>query len=67
MDASTHDLATATGLAALRDGGNALDAVIAANAMLTVVYPDQTSTGRGDAGASAQTAQGHIGSDRGGL
>lgn len=45
MVATPHELATAAGLAALRDGGNALDAVIAANAVLTVVYPDQTSIG----------------------
>jgi gamma-glutamyltranspeptidase/glutathione hydrolase len=45
MVASPHELATAAGLAALRDGGTALDAVIAANAVLTVVYPDQTSIG----------------------
>jgi gamma-glutamyltranspeptidase/glutathione hydrolase len=43
--AAPHYLASAAGLAALRDGGTALDAAIAANAVLTVVYPDQTSIG----------------------
>src|SRR4051812_25387652 len=45
MVASPHDLATVAGVAVLQDGGNALDAVIAANAVLTVIYPDQTSIG----------------------
>ena len=45
MVASPHPLATSAGLAALRDGGTAIDAVIAANAVLTVVYPDQTAIG----------------------
>jgi len=45
MVATPHDLATRAGLDALRDGGTAADAVIAANAMLTVVYPDQTAIG----------------------
>ena len=43
--ASSHYLASAAGLQVLRDGGSAADAVIAANAVLTVVYPDQTSIG----------------------
>ena len=45
MVATSHYLATAAGLQALGDGGTAADAVIAANAVLTVVYPDQTSIG----------------------
>jgi gamma-glutamyltranspeptidase/glutathione hydrolase len=45
MVASPHSLASAAGLHVLRDGGSALDAAIAANAVLTVVYPDQTSIG----------------------
>jgi gamma-glutamyltranspeptidase/glutathione hydrolase len=45
MVASPHYLASAAGLEALRAGGTAIDAVIAANAVLTVVYPDQTSIG----------------------
>jgi hypothetical protein len=45
MVATPHELATAAGLAALHDGGAAIDAVVAANAVLTVVYPDQTAIG----------------------
>jgi gamma-glutamyltranspeptidase/glutathione hydrolase len=45
MVASPHSLASGAGLAALLDGGSAMDAAIAANAVLTVVYPDQTSIG----------------------
>jgi len=45
MVATPHELATAAGLAILRDGGSAIDAAICANAVLTVVYPDQTSIG----------------------
>lgn len=45
MVATPHHLATSIGLQVLRDGGSAMDAVIAANAVLTVLYPDQTSIG----------------------
>jgi gamma-glutamyltranspeptidase/glutathione hydrolase len=45
MVATPHSLASAAGLAALMDGGTAADAVIAANAVLTVIYPDQTAIG----------------------
>jgi gamma-glutamyltranspeptidase/glutathione hydrolase len=48
MIATPHALASAAGLAVLQDGGSAADAVIAANAVLTVIYPDQTAIG-GDA------------------
>jgi len=45
MVATPHSLASAAGLAALMEGGTAADAVIAANAVLTVIYPDQTAIG----------------------
>ncbi len=45
MVASPHHLASSAGLRVLEDGGSAMDAVIAANAMLTVLYPDQTAIG----------------------
>lgn len=45
MVAAPHALASGAGIAALQDGGSAMDAALAANAVLTVVYPDQTSIG----------------------
>jgi gamma-glutamyltranspeptidase/glutathione hydrolase len=45
MIATPHFLASEAGLEVLCDGGTAMDAVIAANAVLTVLYPDQTSVG----------------------
>ena len=48
MVASPHYLASMAGVQVLKDGGNALDAAIAANAVLTVVYPHMCSVG-GDA------------------
>ena len=41
--ATGHPLATAAGLAALRDGGSATDAAVAAAAVSAVVLPDSTS------------------------
>ena len=43
--ASGHHLATAAGLGALRDGGSAVDAAIAAAAVCAVVLPHRTAIG----------------------
>ena len=43
--ASGHHLATSAGLAALRDGGNAVDAAVTAAAVCGVVMPHRTSFG----------------------
>lgn len=43
--ATPHRLASEVGAQVLRDGGNAIDAVVAADAVLCVVYPHMTSVG----------------------
>ena len=43
--ATPHRLATEAGVEAFRDGGNAIDAALAAAAALTVVYPHMCSIG----------------------
>lgn len=48
MVASPHSLASAAGVDALRAGGSAIDAAIAASAALSVIYPHMTGVG-GDA------------------
>uniref|UniRef100_A0A831TAX1 Glutathione hydrolase proenzyme n=1 Tax=Thermorudis peleae TaxID=1382356 RepID=A0A831TAX1_9BACT len=48
MVATPHYLASVAGLRVLQEGGNAVDAAVAANAVLNVVYPNQCSLG-GDA------------------
>jgi gamma-glutamyltranspeptidase len=45
MVACAHYLATQTGVSILQQGGNAIDAAIAANAVMTVVYPSTCSAG----------------------
>ncbi len=48
MVTSPHSLASAAGVDALRAGGSAIDAAIAASAALSVIYPHMTGVG-GDA------------------
>src|SRR5437763_9342134 len=45
--ATPHRLAGEAGAQVLRDGGNAIDAVVAADAVLCVVYPHMTSVAGG--------------------
>jgi oxamate amidohydrolase len=57
--ATPHRLATEAGLGAIRAGGTAIDAALAAAAMLAVVYPHQCSIG-GDAFALVSEPSGRV-------
>lgn len=57
--ATPHALATEAGAQAYRDGGNAIDAAIAAAAVLTVVYPHNVALG-GDLIALIRTPDGRV-------
>jgi oxamate amidohydrolase len=45
MVTAPHDLAAQSGLAVLRDGGNAIEAIVAAAATIAVVYPHMNGIG----------------------
>ena len=57
--ATPHTAATAAGEQALRDGGTAIDAALAAASVLTVVYPHMCAIG-GDLVALVKTPDGEI-------
>ncbi|MDJ0705347.1 MAG: gamma-glutamyltransferase, partial [Leptolyngbyaceae cyanobacterium MO_188.B28] len=58
MAVCPHTLASKAGLSILQQGGNAVDATIALNAALSVVYPHMTGLG-GDAFWLIYHAQSH--------
>ncbi len=45
MVSSSHHLAAQAGLNVLRDGGNAIEAMVAAAATISVVYPHMNGLG----------------------
>ncbi|HWV47860.1 MAG TPA: gamma-glutamyltransferase, partial [Microbacterium sp.] len=57
--ATPHRLATQAGKEAYEQGGNALDAALAAAAVLSVVYPHNTGIG-GDLVAVVQAPDGRV-------
>jgi gamma-glutamyltranspeptidase/glutathione hydrolase len=56
MVATPHTLATQSGLRILRQGGNAVEASVAAAATIAVVYPHMNSLGGGNAWLIYNTA-----------
>ena len=63
MAVAPHSLASQSALAVLRDGGNAIEAMIAATATISVVYPHMNGIG-GDSFWLVRTpADGVIGID----
>ena len=61
--ATPHTLATEAGRQAFADGGSAVDAAIAADAVLTVVYPHNTAIGGDLIALVARTAAADAGAD----
>ncbi|MBH72733.1 MAG: hypothetical protein CMM57_03535 [Rhodospirillaceae bacterium] len=48
MVSAPHHLAAKAGLRVLEDGGNAIEAMVAVEAAITVVYPDMSAIGGDD-------------------
>ena len=61
--ATPHTLATEAGRQAFADGGSAVDVAIAADAVLTVVYPHNTAIGGDLIALVARTAAADVGAD----